>query len=130
MKIRNGFVSNSSSSSFVILLPDNFNTEEYVKSRINTLESKYVKGEILEHFDIDTTNLNEDDLVVEKAIEIINQFIEDSSVYNYDTYIEYETVYQFLNEYIIAEVESGSGDSGEGILIDSKQIKKILEIKT
>ena len=43
MKIRNGFVSNSSSSSFVVLLPENFNVETFVDENwenINLSEEK------------------------------------------------------------------------------------------
>ena len=50
MKTRNGFVSNSSSSSFVILLPENFDVEKHVEENWNKFDS-YSIGDLLEDLD-------------------------------------------------------------------------------
>ena len=47
MKIRNGFVSNSSSSSFVVLLPENFDVEKHEAiTEIDATEP--MKGKVLD----------------------------------------------------------------------------------
>lgn len=109
MKIRAGFVSNSSSSSFVVLLPENF----------------------IETIDFNKIIEDEEDFPLDKFKKMLNEFVRLGGMSN--TYIyEYDDDYEFLDileeliePYIIAEVEHGPDDGG--IVIASREkIKKLL----
>ena len=114
MKIRNVFVSNSSSSYFVILLTYNF-------------------------FDIvDYKKITDgyEDFPLDGFKELLKMLIKDKELYNEDIYEycnsnEYEE-YDFpdhldklIKPYVIAEVEGGP-DDGQIIVADSKKINEIL----
>lgn len=126
MKIRNGFVSNSSSSSFVVILPKNFNVEKYVNENISKMGS-WTKGDILENFEYDGDN--EDDFLKEKVIGYINHFIKNGEVYE-DCYGDempgaMRVISDVLKEYVVASIDVSS-DSGCGVLINAEKVEKIL----
>ena len=114
MKTRNGFVSNSSSSSFVVLLPDNFDVDSFVTE------------ELVNSLDVDSLEDIESDDVVGEVRKIIEKFIIDSQT-EYDDYRSMSIVSEVLKDYIIAEIESGP-DDGLGILVETSKVKKILGI--
>ena len=125
MKIRQGFVSNSSSSSFVILLPENFDVEKHIEEKWDKLDS-YSIGNIIDEFDDEFEDgMDEDAFAKEKFKLIINKFIEKGYVYQDD--IGFYTIGEVLDDYCIASVEVSS-DGGSGTLADREQIKKILNI--
>ena len=124
MKIRNGFVSNSSSSSFVVLLPEDFDVKKHVDANF---EESVDVGDILEHYDA-PEDIDEEAYAKEKTVTILNKFIKEKCVYNYDSTVPYYTIMQILEDYIIVEMEAGSGDSGEGTLLDKEDINKIKNI--
>jgi len=43
MKIRTGFVSNSSSTSYVILIPNDLDIDDFIYANIATIEKKYIE---------------------------------------------------------------------------------------
>lgn len=122
MKIRNGFVSNSSSSSFVVLLPKSFDVEKFVNE--SNILGSYAAGDILEGFELEEGE-DEDSFVKEKTIEIINKFITDGCVYQ-DDYTDFNVIRNVLSDFIIADVDVSS-DSGSGCLANTEQIEKILK---
>jgi len=123
MKIRNGFVSNSSSSSFVVLLPKNFDAKDFVDKNINKLDS-YIAEDILDNFEYEGDD--EDGFVKEKTIEIINKFIKHKSVYQYDDGCDMSVIESLLEDYVIASMDVSS-DSGCGVLLNTDKVEKILK---
>ena len=117
MKIRSGFVSNSSSSSFVILLPENF----------------------LEIVDYDKITDGDEDFPLDTFKGLLKKLIDEKGLYNDDVYeysksngaVEYylsDTLNDIIRPYIIAEVEGGP-DEGQFIIADTKKINEILNKK-
>ena len=111
MKIRNGFVSNSSSSSFVVLLPENF---------IKTI-------------DFDKITDGEEDFPLHEFKILLNDCIRSGGMYKekiYDYDSDDRDFYNILNNlfepYIIASIDSSS-DDGQIIIVDREKIKKILQ---
>ncbi len=108
MKIRNGFVSNSSSSSFVILLPNNFDINAV---DFGTLVEEYGEGEI----DVD------------QARSATEQFLKNKEFWEQDGYPEMEIIRTIFKKYVIAEMDGGP-DDGKIIIASTKKVKKILGI--
>jgi hypothetical protein len=101
MKIRNGFVSNSSSSSFIIVLPDNFDHTIILDKvdNINTKDKKGLKNAVL-------------------------SFINDKTCYEYQNqYIQY---FSELFEKYIVEIVDGQPDDGRFIILDNDIIRSII----
>jgi hypothetical protein len=109
MKIRNGFVSNSSSSSFVICLPDDFDIDLFnIEEKINKLDDY-------------------DELSIDSIKETILRLIEDEELYQEECDgDEFYALTDIFEDYIIARMESGS-DNGQIVIADNKSIKKILK---
>jgi hypothetical protein len=107
MKIRNGFVSNSSSSSFLIVLPDDYKID---KQKVKSLMYEY-----------DLEN-------IEKVIKDINDYINDGVIYKYD--VEYYSMMSELFEkYIIFVVDVGSDEGIISFMKKQEIINKINKIK-
>ena len=108
MKIRNGFVSNSSSSSFVILLPKNFD--------INTVD-----------FEAAIETYGPEDADVESVKEAMKNFIKNGELWEEESYEEVDIIHEILKKYVIADIEGGP-DEGRIILASLKKVNKILGI--
>ena len=125
MKQRNGFVSNSSSSSFVVLLPDNFvektDWNEVMKTYFN--DSYYDENEFEYRYGVKPTPE-----LFKKQVEL---FIENKSCWDeYEKDLNNEPSMSIVNElipreYIIGSIDSGP-DSGEMVLSNKEDILKIL----
>ena len=124
MKIRNGFVSNSSSSSFVVLLPENFlenveydkivekQDEDFPIEIFKSLVEKFIDdGGMCNEEIYDFLNENQDD----------NDYDDD----DYDDYDFYDILYDLIQPYIIADMEGGP-DEGQIIVADINKVKEIL----
>jgi len=111
MKIRAGFVSNSSSSSFVVVLPENFlESVDYVK---------ITDGDV--DFPLDNFKRLLNNLIKSKCMY-------DEKVYDYDRHGDYEfmnILRDLIKPYVIAEVDGSSGD-GKIVVADREKIKKVL----
>lgn len=111
MKIRAGFVSNSSSSSFVLLLPENF----------------------IQTIDFDKITQGDEDFPLDDFKRLINDFVTRGgmwmeSIYDYDEedYDFVDILDDLIRPYVIAEVEQGSSDGGQYVVVDRKKISKLL----
>jgi hypothetical protein len=116
MKIRQGFVSNSSSSSFVVFLPENF----------------------IETIDFDKIANGDEKFPTKNFKKLIEKLIEDEGLYMeemYDFFKKKERDYdlrdildEILEPYVIASMETGP-DEGQIMVADRVQIEKILALK-
>ena len=112
MKIRAGFVSNSSSSSFVACLPDNFD--------INVIDFEKWSGETERHMGRRGQNVSAEDVkkMVEDLIRTKGCCSEDAV---------FGIAREIFQEYIISEVDTSS-EYGSFVFLDSKQKQKLREI--
>jgi len=117
MKIRTAFVSNSSSSSYVVLFPKNFD--------INSIDISSFQQR--NYFD------GSDEEVMEKLREAYNQLISNGEVYQYDNYQLFDVLSSLFTEepyrgYVIGGFETGP-DGGSISLADMDKVREILGIE-
>ena len=126
MKVRNGFVSNSSSTSFVILLPENFDLEK-------DIDWKSIQKSLFEYSD----DVAKEDRIP-KAKALVAKFIkegylsDDSNDYYGDDEMDrpdISTLTNALKKYIVHEIETGADNPSSVSLLNNKKVKKILEAK-
>ena len=108
MKVRNGFVSNSSSSSYVVLLPENFDVES-VKDKGGWRD--YPEKDIIEDLKF----------LAQGGVMLHGE--------SYDLHSGVWALGAILDDYIVARVEGGPDDSSI-TSIDRKKINKILGVTT
>lgn len=111
MKIRSGFVSNSSSISFVVLIPEDFDF-----SKVDKLKyiSEYENGD---------ENVSESELE-----ECYKSLIEDGYIFENGNYGPFTVLLNILNDYVIVTLNSGPDDV-QISLSDLSAVKKILKIE-
>jgi len=107
MKIRQGFVSNSSSSSFVLLLPKNFDADKYV----DNMEDVEING-IIREYDMEDKN---------ELKEIFNKLVKDAYIYGEDNYKAFNVCSDVLKEFIVTEVEGGPDESSISLLSEKER---------
>lgn len=111
MKIRTGFVSNSSSSSFVVLLPENF---------IETVDfNKIVDGD--EDFPLDEFKRMLNDLVNTGGMWVDEMYDE----YEMNDYSFCDFLHELIHPYVIADIDGPSGGD-QIVVVDREKIKKML----
>jgi hypothetical protein len=112
MKIRTGFVSNSSSSSFVVLIPKDFDVEAFLKSRENDIP------------DIVYDHTGGPDLPDGALKESFDELMDDEMVWGEMAGV----LSDLLEGYVIAELDTGPDDE-RIILADWKKAEKIVRGK-
>jgi hypothetical protein len=120
MKFRHGFVSNSSSTSFVVLVPENFElTKDMISAGIEyTKGNRSGTGRRIHINAKDVTDAY-DMLISKKALW--------SQGYNGSEYfIPYDAIEYILRDYVIAQMDTGPED-GRIILTDISVVRRILE---
>ena len=107
MKIRTGFVSNSSSSSFVVILPSNF------------IDSIKFEG-----------NLDEEK--IKKFKKFLDKFIKDEGYWrdsdndDEEEYEFYDILSRFIRPYVVASIDTSSDNGDQIIILNREKIKKLL----
>ena len=124
MKIRNGFVSNSSSSSFVLYLPKTFNLDKLLENYV--VDGEYAE-EILEEYEYNGDD--EDVFVKEKLKEKIENFISDGQINEYDNYAIFNIAQEIFSPYVIADIDVSS-DSGSIVIVDKNKIDEIEKLNS
>ena len=111
MKIRTGFVSNSSSSSFVLLLPENF----------------------IENIDFDKVTDGDEDFPLDEFKRMLNDLVDTGGLWVDGIYDEYEMddrsfydlLYDLISPFVIANIDGPSGGD-QIVIVDREKIKKML----
>lgn len=109
MKLRNGFVSNSSSSSYVVLLPENFNVNEIDLTKFDFEDDWRSEGEEIDFEGIKNT---------------LNELINDKEIWQEGT-PNYYNVLQIVDDYVIAQVYVSS-EGGTISLADRGKVMSII----
>jgi len=113
MKIRSGFVSNSSSSIFVILFPPKFDK----KSILDKIEENSEFGEVCDDYNI-----------TEKALKdkVLKALKSEDDIYEYDDHKVMRVLEEVIpSKYIVASFDTSS-DMGQMIFLDTNKIEEIL----
>ena len=119
MKIRNGFVSNSSSSSFVLLLPDNF------------LE-KVDYDKIVKENQFNDEPDDDERFPLEDFKKLLTSFVNQGGMWNEEIY-DYDTgdwefgeiLYDLMQPYVLTSLEAGP-DAGVWTILDRTEVVKFL----
>ena len=119
MKIRNGFVSNSSSSSFIVLLPKGFDADKFA----DNLTDEQLNPSKWDSYDREEVREGIKLLMEQKSL-WYDQGIVGRLKYNY-----LYPVSEMLSEYIIGSTEGGPDDGSISLVSDSdrERIKEILK---
>ena len=115
MKTRSGFVSNSSSSSFIVLIPDDLKID-FESDKIQKILREYKEED-------DNADIKEFTESVKEAY--IGLCGKEGCCYEDHTIVW--VLHEILKDYHIASVEGGP-DGGDSITaVDTKKVKKIME---
>jgi hypothetical protein len=110
MKVRIGFVSNSSSSSYVILLPEHYTLT--IETINNYLQNDDKEGYL------------SDGLKPEDVLSSFGVLKKEGTILFEDMYRESSVLSKMLKDYIVAEVPTGP-DGGQLVLAEPGKVKKI-----
>lgn len=132
MKIRTGFVSNSSSTSYVILVPSDFDVDDFVYSKLDTLRKKYAednrreyprpkKGEekpkVILPFDY-----------IEEFIKRFKKYVKRGGLYSEEdrySYGDMYTISDMMKDLVIANVEGGP-DQGTLTFVKQNEVQDLI----
>ena len=119
MKTRLGFVSNSSSSSFVLLFPANYD----IKKDAPHLKKKF--------FESSWNQRKNPDLTEEDIIQVYEKFLDKEEFDSYgewgeNTSEEYNLVYDFFSKFKIASSDSGPDNPSTISVISKEKVLKAL----
>lgn len=115
MKIRTGFISNSSSTSYVILLPKDFKPHEFMEKHI-----KEVPGLMSEMLDLEPGEYDK-----RVVVDTLTEFINKGYLWESDSDLAMSVLPELLKEYVICELETGP-ESGIITLANRDRAIKIL----
>ena len=125
MKIRNGFVSNSSSSSYVILLPVDFKSDDLDTKKIfKEIDHERLSDIIEEMYGTDDWDGEYNFAVGEIIKDKIKTFLSEKEIWAEDDYSMYDIIYSSFKDNIIAGIDTGP-DEAQIVIADRKVVEKI-----
>jgi hypothetical protein len=116
MKVRAGFVSNSSSSSYVIVIPKNFDVNKISNEEIDKC---YVH-------DYDTYITDDGSVDYDKVRKEIVDCIEQGGIWHESNYGLFSICSDLLDKYSISSIETGP-EGGEISIIKQANLERLLE---
>ena len=126
MKIRNGFVSNSSSSSYIVSVPKGFTVtadELTTPTMLEELGESGLLGDIVEY---DNIEIPQD--AVDKVNEFLNQLADGEGIYRGDwrdsIYIFWGLVEILEKHNLIVMITDGAGGDGEDTIEPFEDLRK------
>ena len=121
MKYRSGFVSNSSSSSFVMLFPDDFDIEkiDWTKFDFEEFAEESMYGDDEEEIDQEALKT--------QIKEGLKKLLSGETLWDEEDAAIMTAIETLFPDYIIGEI-STDGDSGQMALADKTKTKKILGV--
>ena len=122
MKYRSGFVSNSSSSSFVMLFPDDFAVEKIDWSKFDFEE--FIENS---YYGDDDADEADQEKIKEQVKEGLKKLLSGETLWDEEDAAVMTAIETLFPDYIIGEI-STDGDSGQMALADKTKAKKILGV--
>jgi hypothetical protein len=131
MKVRSGFVSNSSSSSFVMLFPEDFDVEKIDWSKFDFVEFAadycYEDGD----YDDDAEEIDDrkpvDETLKTDIVKGLKKLLGGETLWDEEDATAMAAIELLFPDYIIAEISTDS-DGGQMALADRVKAKKILGV--
>lgn len=122
MRKRMGFISNSSSSSFVLLFPENFNVRDVLNEHFEEISDYIEECNLFKIKSLDDSGLD----IIEQNF---NKFLNEGSseYHNSEIYsLLSEFIYTLFGKYVVTQI-SVSSDDGSIVCLDINKVKNLLK---
>ena len=118
MKIKLDFITNSSSTSYIVYVPKDFNIEKFLH-----LARDYDESQIEAY---DTTK----EKLKQSSIKLMNELLKNGCIDEYENVLEFTIIIQVLRKLDLIIVDMDTSSSGDGLVFDVNNEKYIEKIKT